>query len=175
MENEMNEGGSAPSAQEGKREPFCGYPHRTNYIDVSRDFLGISNWEGICDYPSNCPEWQRGRCPFAPNSKRVLWLSRHAPTNEQVDALAQVLGPIKILQVSKTVSSGKEVKDLLREHQCDEVVAVLPLNILQQVIAQGIQPIRAVMSRELKENGEAVFHFQHFERVLEVTVKAKKL
>ena len=107
--------------------------------------------------------------------KRVLWLSRHAPTEEQTQELERILGPCEIVQVSRTVNSGKEVKDLLRENQCDEIVAVLPLNILQQVISQGIQPIRAVMSRELKENGEAVFHFQHFERVLEVTVRTERL
>jgi len=107
--------------------------------------------------------------------KRVLWLSRHAPTEEQTQELERILGPCEIIQVSKTVNSGKEVKDLMRENQCDELVAVLPLNILQQVIAQGIQPIRAVMQRELKENGNVEFHFQHFERVLEVTVKTKRL
>lgn len=110
-----------------------------------------------------------------PIKKRVLWLSRHAPTKEQVKELEKILGICEIIQVSKTVNNGKEVKQLMAENKCKELVAVLPLNILQQVISQGIQPIRAVMQRELKENGEAKFYFQHFERVLEITVKTKKL
>ena len=113
----------------------------------------------------------------AQGSKKVLWLSRHAPTTEQVEKLAQVLEPcdVNVIQVSKTVKNGKEVKDLLRENKCNEVVAVLPLNILQQVISQGIQPIRAVMLREIREDGNAEFRFQHFERVLEVTVRTKMM
>jgi len=109
----------------------------------------------------------------AQGSKKVLWLSRHAPTTEQVEKLARILGTCEITQVSQTVKNGKEVKDLLRENNCEELVAVLPLNILQQVISQGIQPIRAMMLREIREDGNAEFRFQHFERVLEVTVKTK--
>ena len=153
MEN-MNKGQLAPSApEEGKREQ-----ERIHGLE--------------CDNP-----WCEGFPISAgkPLKKRVLWLSRHAPTKGQTEELKRILGACEIIQVSKTVNNGKEVKDLMRENQCDELVAVLPLNILQQVISQGIQPIRAVMQREVRDDGSVEFYFQHFERVLEVMVKTKKL
>ena len=114
---------------------------------------------------------------------RVLWLSRHAPTREQCLDLEATLGPVEIIQHTESVRDAEEVIFLMAENQCDEVVAVLPLNILADLTKRGIKPIRAVMERKVIRKGlsdgeetlEAEFHFQHFERVLEITVKTERL
>jgi hypothetical protein len=51
----------------GKKSPErndCGYPGRFDHEDVAR----IHGWgvegEGPCDYPTGCPWYKEGRCPF---------------------------------------------------------------------------------------------------------------
>ncbi|MBW6441490.1 hypothetical protein K0B04_01095 [Patescibacteria group bacterium] len=55
--------------------------------------------------------------------------------------------------------------------------AVLPLPILSEVInSQKVSPvIRAVMDRELKEDGTATFSFSHYEKVKKVEVQTVRL
>jgi len=125
--------------------------------------------------------------PSAPSKrehKRVLWLSRHAPTEEQCLDLEATLGPVEIIQHTESVRDAEEVIFLMAEHRCDEVVAVLPLNILADLVKKGIKPIRAVMERRIVKRGlsddgeetlEAEFKFKYFERVLKVEVETERL
>lgn len=104
---------------------------------------------------------------------RVLWLSRHEPQDEQVKELESKLGPgpVEIVQVSATINRAKEIVDLMKIHGCDEVVVVLPINLLADFIRIADKPpIRAVMNREVDANGNATFQHSHFERVVKVEV-----
>ena len=106
---------------------------------------------------------------------RVLWLSRHAATEEQRKELERIFGTVHIIFRSETVPNGKRVVEIMDEQDIDELVAVLPVNILAELLRLGIQPIRAVMERELLDDGNAVFHFKHFERLREVKIETEKL
>lgn len=102
--------------------------------------------------------------------KRILWLSRHEPEQKQIKELQDIFGYIEIVQIKTTVENADEVIKYMEEHGCSEVVAVLPLNIIAQLTAKGIKPIRAVMEREVLPNGDVKFKHQHFERILKVEV-----
>ena len=99
----------------------------------------------------------------------MLWLSRHEPQEEQVEELERVFGEIEIVQVSKTVSGAIDVLSLMQEHSADELVAVLPIGLMAELTERGVHPIRAVMSREVNDKGEAIFKHDHFERLMRVS------
>lgn len=105
----------------------------------------------------------------------ILFLSRHECTEEQKEALASAFNTtVNVVQLSRTVSNGKEVAALMKEHNCSEVVAVLPINILGQLLREGVKPLRAVMDRVL-DGEKAVFNFVKFERVLKVEIVTEDL
>lgn len=96
-------------------------------------------------------------------------MSRHEPQEEQVRELEGVFGGVEIVQVSKTVSGAVEVLSLMQEHRADELVAVLPIGLMAELTERGVHPIRAVMSREVNDEGEAIFKHNHFERLMRVS------
>jgi len=102
--------------------------------------------------------------------RRVLWLARHEPQEEQIKELEKVFGGIEIVQVSKTVSGAMEVLKLMQENETDELVAVLPIGLIAELTEKGVHPLRAVMKRELNEEGEAIFTHEYFERVMRVDI-----
>jgi hypothetical protein len=109
---------------------------------------------------------------------RILWLSRHKPEEEQIKELREKLGYIEIIQKSVTVSSIDEIKQLMEEVQAQEMVVVLPPNLLAELTnpKHGLpKPIRAVMNRIVHENGEVEFKHSHFERVERVEIITKPL
>lgn len=106
---------------------------------------------------------------------RILWLSRHNPKDEQVKELTEKFGGVEIIQKSVTVSSANEIKELMEEVQAQEMVVVLPTNLLAELTNLGFQPIRAVMNRIVHENGEVEFTHSHFERVERVEIITKPL
>jgi len=106
----------------------------------------------------------------------IIWLSRHEPTAEQEKKLRSIISFDKLIVVSKTISRSSEIKSLMSENEASEIVAVLPINLVSDLInREQIKPIRAVMNRQLDENGEATFIFSHFERVLSVAVETEKM
>jgi len=102
--------------------------------------------------------------------RRVLWLPRHEPQEKQIKELEKVFGGIEIVQVSKTVSGAMEVLKLMQENETDELVAVLPIGLIAELTEKGVHPLRAVMKRELNEEGEAIFTHEYFERVMRVDI-----
>jgi len=106
---------------------------------------------------------------------RVLWISRHAPTDQQIQELQQVFGPVDVIQESVTIGKATEVKDLMERHAATEVVAVLPVNLLADLTRLGIRPIRAVMERQLHDDGSVDFVHQRFERVERVEIVTSPL
>lgn len=102
--------------------------------------------------------------------KKILWLSRHEPQNEQIAELLQVFGEVEIVQVAKNIQSGNDVLQLMQDTGADEVVAVLPIPLLQEVLRLGVRPLKAVMKRTLHEDRPATFEHDHFERIERIEV-----
>ena len=108
---------------------------------------------------------------------RVLRLTRHKPTREQVNELVRIFGNgVTVINVSETVPNARRVAKLVKEHRADVLEAVLPIGLLAEVIKTVKVPvIRAVMKRRLKADGSVEFVFDHYERVVKVEVIAERL
>lgn len=91
--------------------------------------------------------------------KKLLWVSRHIPNQEQIDAL-DALGFSEITVHRTRVNSAKRIKELIEEDKADDVMVVCPWDMLKELIAMGIHPIKSVMSKKEK--------FVRFERVVSI-------
>ncbi len=105
----------------------------------------------------------------------ILWVSRHPPKDEQKIELEEVFGHVHFIQISKTIKDGWEVTDLKEKYETEEVVAVLPIQIMAQLTRMGIEPIRAIMDRNVKENGDVEFVHERFERIEKVEIITSSL
>lgn len=106
---------------------------------------------------------------------RVLRLTRHEASPEQVEALRRAFGEdVEVVQVSETVAGAAVVKALVQAHGADVLEAVLPLPLLAEVCdperGVGVPVIRAVMDREVLPDGSVAFRFRAYERVKRVVV-----
>lgn len=71
----------------------------------------------------------------------VLWFSRHDMTEEQIDALVDIYGPIQIHQINKTVKSASELENEIKNSDVVAVVAPIELQAEFLEIADGIPVI----------------------------------
>jgi hypothetical protein len=94
--------------------------------------------------------------------KKILWVSRHPLSQEQMEGLTAYCGEEpQILWYQQTV----EALDVLMPaiEQVDVVAAVFPLHLLVQLVALG-KPVlisRAIRRLSPSSNGEAQAHFTH--------------
>jgi len=104
----------------------------------------------------------------------ILWISRHPIRDEQIEEIHTLFtegGGVAVTQVSRTFRGADEIVTLAEEMEADEIVAVLPLNIIAQLTQTRYKPIRAVMHRHVDETtGKVTFMHSHFERVERVDV-----
>lgn len=103
--------------------------------------------------------------------KRILWISRHPPQETQIKDLELAFGLVEIVEHAETIKNAKEIQELMAKEDCNDVVAVLPLNLLSDLVKMGIRPIRAIMKRTIDESGEAHFEHDYFERILNIFVE----
>jgi len=89
---------------------------------------------------------------------------------KQITELEMVFGTVEIIRISTVIRKGSEVVKMMREHDCQHVVVVLPLQTQNQMIIDGVNPIRAIM----KEKGGRLEH-QYFERVKRIIVESQPL
>lgn len=97
--------------------------------------------------------------------KRILWLSRHEPDEEQVEELEFKFGPVEIIRESNYYSDSEEVIDLMDKVDADELVVVLPIDYLSEIVDRGVQPLIAIMRRYYNSNDKAEFSHERFVRV----------
>jgi hypothetical protein len=84
--------------------------------------------------------------------------------------------PVDFVLYDKTIENADEVRQLMEAHECQDLVTVLPLNILAELSSMGIKPIRARMGRVMKPDGFVEFN-QHlyFERINSIKVETELL
>lgn len=118
---------------------------------------------------------------------KILWLSRHNMTNEQLNDLKRIYGEdIEIKHHTDPVKDWKEVVEIGSD--CDVLAVVLPVNILMQLTNNyNKKPIiRSITSRT--ETGKLItnkatgqlekeFMFVHagWEQVLKIEIQTMKL
>ena len=125
--------------------------------------------------------------------KKILWFSRHSMSADQKAALETALGEIEVTQINGTAanvhvpfeSTSPEVgetqadviitgtqpalKELVKGF--DEVAAVLPIGIIQQILPfLNGRMLQARNKRILLEDGKVAFSFDGWEVVKEVKI-----
>jgi hypothetical protein len=115
---------------------------------------------------------------------KILWLSRHTMTKEQVDDLHEIYGDIEIKRYQQTIKNYREVIKLGAD--CDVFAVVLPIAIIADLVSNVNKPvIRAKTTRVptgcVYVNGygneEMEYRFQHngWEQVKNIQVETVNL
>ena len=119
--------------------------------------------------------------------KKVLWLSRHQMTNEQIEDLERMYGEVEVKNFDKSVRGWKDVVEAGAD--CDVLAVVLPPAILADLTNprnNGKPVIRARANRVPTGNTiinpatgkeETEYRFQHvaWERVIKFDIVVEKL
>jgi hypothetical protein len=118
---------------------------------------------------------------------KALWLSRHEPTEEQVEVLTKKFhhrfDETNIKQVDESLPSNSR-ESVVRFDEladdCNIAIVVLPINLLEAILKfsnfykSGGMILRAVMNREIIDDN-VVFSFSHYEKVIKVEVVTEVL
>ena len=69
------------------------------------------------------------------NNNKILWVSRHNLTSEQIAGLEKINGTssIEVKTLNKTISSAKEIADESKD--CNYIAVVLPVGLLAELYA----------------------------------------
>jgi len=126
----------------------------------------------------------------------VLWVSRHAPLEGQVNVLREKLGEISIARLAETIPNAEYVINKAKEVKAKYIVPVLPLSIIArlaevakkenfEILFAKMENIASVKSRDEAEKIVSekpglrsiatyadgvirVFEFKQFEKLKEV-------
>lgn len=114
---------------------------------------------------------------------KILWVSRHTMTTEQLFDLHRIYGDFELSQLDKTI---KDVSEILQIY-VDIYAVVLPMNILIQLKnstnADVIQPVsgRVPTGNRVKNSAnncyenEYIFKHLYWEKVIKADIKLQKL
>jgi len=64
--------------------------------------------------------------------KKILWVSRHQMTEEQLDDLKRIYGEFELVKFDQTVSNVKEIIEAGKN--CDILAVVLPPALLADLV-----------------------------------------
>jgi hypothetical protein len=114
---------------------------------------------------------------------KVLWISRHRPKEPESQALSDLLGGVEIVPISGTVPNTWALVSLLDTHSPDAVVATLPLDMQEVLLAElkhrGMRPLIRPLywhrKLETASPAEDEWEFHGFEEILEVSIKTRPL
>ena len=119
---------------------------------------------------------------------RCIRITRHEPTQEQVDALCRIyddLTPENIITVNATLPSNpKEAVEMFDSIVLDAelVEVVLPTNLLEAVLKfsqwekrPASSLLRSVMIRTTDSDNQVQFVFDHYERIIKVEIVTEVL
>lgn len=118
---------------------------------------------------------------------KILWVSRHTMTTEQITDLQRIYGDVEIKQFADSVESAKQVTELGAD--CDVLAVVLPPAFLADLTNPRVNQkpvIRAIANRVAtgktvvnpatgKEEPEMRFEHAGWERVIKVEIVTEKL
>lgn len=118
---------------------------------------------------------------------KVLWLSRHEMTREQILDLVRIFGDVEIKRFTDSVKSWRDVVEAGSD--CDVLAVVLPPAILADLVNprnNGKPVIRAIANRVATGNTivnpatgkeEAEYKFEHagWEKVVKIEIITEKL
>lgn len=106
---------------------------------------------------------------------RILWVSRHEPLKEQVEELQQAFGEVEITRYCDVVYSVAQLMEVYDDGEYDEMVVVLPVQLIRQLVMMGVKPLKPVLHREVIGFGEVRLRHHHFERILYIDYVSEPL
>ena len=106
---------------------------------------------------------------------RLLWLSRYDPIPDQHTELERIFGDYEIITYSKPVNTAGEVISLMNDYLADEVFAILPFDMVEALVNNGVNPIRSQMHRTIHQGGEVEYVHDFFYKVTEISIKKEIL
>ena len=113
---------------------------------------------------------------------KILWISRHVPTEVQEDTLSELLNvPVEVTQYRATIIGCHALGNILDEYQPERVVASIPVGLQQQMVEiladRGMPPlIKPVYHHTRSDNGApTVWTLMHFEEILSMDIERRIL
>ena len=113
---------------------------------------------------------------------KILWISRHAPTEVHTDMLSGLLGaPVEVTQYAATIMGANALPDIVDMYQPERVVASIPIDLQQQmieVLADRSMPplIKPVYHHTRSDDGTPmVWTLMHLEEILSMDVERRVL
>ena len=118
---------------------------------------------------------------------KILWVSRHTMTKEQMEDLNRIYGEVEIKQYSDTIQNAKQITELGAD--CDVLAVVLPPALLADLTNPRVNQkpvIRAIANRVPtgktiinpatgKEEPEMRFEHAGWERVVKIEIVTERL
>jgi len=100
---------------------------------------------------------------------KVIWISRHPLNMKNIEILRKAFGEdITIKQLTKTLRE-EEVPDIVKYNGKEaKYVVVLPPNLIQAFLNEGVEVYRFVVERNLAEDGSVRIEPVGLERVKEI-------
>lgn len=107
--------------------------------------------------------------------KRILWVSRHPPMKKQLEELKRCFGQrVAIINVPKIITSVDEVISMKKELNCDEMVVVLSMWLVEELVKKGEKPIVAIMRKKLVNDKPILVH-EKFVRIVDMNIVFEEL
>ena len=109
---------------------------------------------------------------------KVLRISRHEPTPEQLAELKRLYGDdVVIHHVSTVINNEEHLRELVRMFEPNVIEAVLPLWLLALLlnnVAEGRPVVRPIFHR-VSSGGVAESKFTHYMQIVKLDVVTRKL
>lgn len=80
----------------------------------------------------------------------VLWISRHKPLPAQLQYLKQKLGDFKLIMHEKPLNTAKDAVELIKRHNADYVVPVLPLSFIAHLVNESKNEKFTILRAEME-------------------------
>jgi hypothetical protein len=78
-------------------------------------------------------------------SRKIVWISRHVPTNSQLVELERLFPGCHLHIDARSFSNAQEIMGRFREVRGDEMVVVAPWTVMRELIRLGAHPLYAEM------------------------------
>ena len=113
---------------------------------------------------------------------KVLWISRHSPSPEEKEELVNLLGPHTIYEVAGVSRDKDAIPNLLDEHRPDQVVAVLPISLVEVLLVHMAQrgmnnPWRPIWQHRGPYDAKAVTPsaFKGYDEIVEMRYRKRRV
>lgn len=118
---------------------------------------------------------------------KVLWLSRHKPTQRQMDELKRLFGPTVVEWDNRPFDGANSIVERFKRTKADEMVLVAPLTVFRELVKRGIHPLYGTMEQVPCNDHKQVevrigtgrrrrcFKFINFQRVVELQFKFEQI